>query len=117
MWCSEKQSALSTRHSARKLFWLKIRNVLGMERKRHLFVILCCGMSLLCTGALGAVAHVKVVAQVVNSTSGISSMTFTLQASNTNDAVLFGVGCNATAATPSAVSMSATGWTFTPLSG
>ncbi|HEY6249134.1 MAG TPA: hypothetical protein VI685_04190 [Candidatus Angelobacter sp.] len=79
---------------------------------RNLLLVL-----LLCSPAFAAVAHVKVVAQVANSTSGISSMTFTLQATNANDAILFGVGCNATGGTPSAVSLSATGWTFTQLSG
>src|SRR5215469_4107662 len=88
-------------------FWIRRTIQLSVLGTTALFSLSACA----------AVAHVKVVAQVVNSASGISSMTFTLQASNANDAILFGVGCNATAATPSAVNMSATGWTFTQLSG
>lgn len=84
---------------------------------RHVILAVVFAATFISFPAFAAVAHVKVVAQAVNSTSGISSMTFTLQASNANDAILFGVGCNATAATPSAVSMSASGWTFTQLSG
>lgn len=65
--------------------------------------------------ALAQVSHVKVITQTTASTG--QSMTFTLQATNTNDAVTVFVGCNNNSATPpSTVTVSATAWSFTQIS-
>lgn len=64
--------------------------------------------------ALAAITHVKVIAQTTASSG--NTISFTLQATNANDAIVMFFGCNASGGTPSAVSVAATGWSFTALS-
>src|SRR5919201_1244173 len=65
-------------------------------------------------GECGSAAH---AGNIASNCGSVATQTFSFTATNANDGVLIAVGCGSNASTPSAISLSATGWTFTQIGG
>lgn len=84
---------------------------------KNLYLIVGLALGLfLCPPSFAAVAHVAGGCSAGGTgTSGTNAFTFSCTASATNDAVVFEVSCTG-GGTPTAVTLTATGWTITALS-